>query len=149
MYIWGEQAEIRRANSDDISDLTSLMNQLGYPSTVNQMRIRFNKIEETSNHYTLVANYDRKVVGMIGFHTGVLYNKDSIYARVIASVVDSNDRNRGIGRSLLADAEKYAKGLGAEGIVLNSGNRSERDDAHRFYIKGYAAKSTGFVKSLK
>ncbi|MEK3889842.1 GNAT family N-acetyltransferase [Bacillus sp. FSL K6-3431] len=88
-------------------------------------------------------------MGMIGFHTGVLYNKDGIYARVIAFVVDSNYRNKGIGRLLLTEAEKCAKKLGAEGIGLNSGNRSERDNAHQFYKHmGYIAKSTGFAKSL-
>lgn len=137
---------IRRASSKDINDLTSLMEQLGYPTSVEQMRVRF---EETPNHYTLVAEYDGKVVGMIGFHTGVLYNSDGIYARVIAFVVDSNYRNKGIGRRLLSEAEKYAKNLDADGIGLNSGNRAERENAHQFYKKmGYCVKSTGFVKRL-
>ncbi|WP_368658559.1 GNAT family N-acetyltransferase [Metabacillus halosaccharovorans] len=140
---------IRRASSKDINDLTSLMEQLGYPTSVEQMRVRFKLIEETPNHYTLVAEYDGKVVGMIGFHTGVLYNSDGIYARVIAFVVDSNYRNKGIGRLLLSDAERYAKDLGADGIGLNSGNRAERENAHQFYKKmGYSAKNTGFVKRL-
>lgn len=137
---------IRRASSKDINDLTSLMEQLGYPTSVEQMRVRF---EETPNHYTLVAEYDGKVVGMIGFHTGVLYNSDGIYARVIAFVVDSNYRNKGIGLRLLSEAEKYAKNLGADGIGLNSGKRAEREYAHQFYKKmGYCVKSTGFVKRL-
>ncbi|MCV9887189.1 GNAT family N-acetyltransferase [Metabacillus halosaccharovorans] len=140
---------IRRASAKDINDLTSLMEQLGYPTSVEQMRIRFKHIEEASNHYTLVAEYDGKVVGMIGFHTGVLYNSDGIYARVIAFVVDSNYRNKGIGRRLLSEAEKYAKNLGSDGIGLNSGNRAERENAHQFYKKmGYSVKSTGFVKRL-
>ncbi|WP_078435586.1 GNAT family N-acetyltransferase [Metabacillus halosaccharovorans] len=140
---------IRRASAKDINDLTSLMEQLGYPTSVEQMRIRFKHIEEAPNHYTLVAEYDGKVVGMIGFHTGVLYNSDGIYARVIAFVVDSNYRNKGIGRRLLSEAEKYAKNLGADGIGLNSGNRAERENAHKFYKKmGYSVKSTGFVKRL-
>lgn len=142
--------EIRKATSQDISELALLMEELGYPTTIEQMKIRFNNIEATPNHYTLVAVYEGAVAGMIGFHTGVLYNDDGIYARVIALVVDSNYRSKGIGKLLLTEAEKYAKNLGATGIGLNSGNRSERERAHRFYKNmGYMAKSTGFVKSFK
>lgn len=141
--------EIRKATSNDIPELASLMGQLGYPTSVEQMKMRFNNIESIPNHYTLVAGYDDKVVGMIGFHTGFLYNNDGVYARVIALIVDSNYRNKGIGKLLLTEAEKVAKNLGTSGIGLNSGNRSERDTAHQFYERmGYSAKSTGFVKSL-
>lgn len=141
--------EIRKATSKDVNDLASLMEQLGYPTSLEQMKIRFNNIEDTPNHYTLLASYEGIVVGMIGFHTGVLYNKDGIYARIIAFIVASNYRNKGIGTLLLSEAERCAKNLGADGIGLNSGNRSERDNAHQFYENnGYSAKSTGFVKSL-
>ncbi|WP_226529585.1 GNAT family N-acetyltransferase [Metabacillus niabensis] len=72
-----------------------------------------------------------------------------MYARLIAFVVDSNYRSKGIGRLVLTEAERYAKGLGADGIGLYSGNRAEREDAPQFYKKmGYSAKSTGFVRRL-
>ncbi|WP_226529576.1 dienelactone hydrolase family protein [Metabacillus niabensis] len=64
--------KVRRAIPDDITDLASLMEQLGYPTSIEQMNIRFNQIEKTSNHYTFRAENDDKVVGIIGFHTGVL-----------------------------------------------------------------------------
>ncbi|MGG4166469.1 GNAT family N-acetyltransferase [Rossellomorea vietnamensis] len=141
--------EIRKATSNDIKELTSLMEQLGYQTSLEQMSDRYKNIEATPNHYTLVADYEGKVVGMVGFHTGVLFNTDGIYARVIAFVVDSNYRSKGIGRLLLTEAEIFAKNLGANGIGLNSGNRTERKNAHQFYeMMGYAAKSTGFAKSL-
>ncbi|MDQ0188187.1 GNAT family N-acetyltransferase [Cytobacillus sp. FSL W7-1323] len=141
--------EIRKATSNDIKELASLMEQLGYQTSIEQMRVRFNNIEATTNHYTLVAIYKEKIVGMVGFHTGVLYNKDGIYARVIAFVVDSKFRNKGIGRRLLTEAESIAINSGADGIGLNSGNRTERDNAHQFYKNmGYEAKSIGFVKAL-
>ncbi|WP_341357446.1 GNAT family N-acetyltransferase [Rossellomorea sp. y25] len=141
--------EIRKANSNDINELASLMEQLGYKTSIEQMSVRYKNIEATQNHYTLVASCEGKVVGMVGFHTVVLYNTDGIYARVIAFVVDSNYRGKGIGRLLLTEAEIFAKNLGADGIALNSGNRTERKKAHQFYENmGYAAKSTGFTKSL-
>jgi len=141
--------EIRKAASEDIKELASLMGELGYPTTLEQMKVRFHNIEGASDHYTLVAGYKGRIVGMIGFHTGFLYSEDGIYVRIIALVVDSSVRSKGIGKLLLAEAENYARKLGANGIVLNSGNRSEREHAHQFYKNmGYSAKSTGFVKSL-
>lgn len=141
--------EIRKATSQDIDKLASLMGELGYPTTREQMHIRFHNIEAAPDHYTLVADYEGEIVGMIGFHTGFSYNDDGIYARIIALVVDSNYRSKGIGKLLLTEAENCARNLGATGIGLNSGNRSERERAHQFYKdRGYSAKSTGFVKSL-
>lgn len=41
------------------------------------------------------------------------------------------------------------KGTGRQWNILNSGNRSERINAHKFYLKrGFEGKSTGFVKTL-
>jgi GNAT superfamily N-acetyltransferase len=86
---------------------------------------------------------------MIGLCTGILYNKDGLYARIIAFVVDSNYRNKGIGKLLIKEAERWARNQGADSIALNSGNRPERKDAHQFYKRmGYVEKSIGFAKSL-
>jgi GNAT superfamily N-acetyltransferase len=63
--------------------------------------------------------------------------------------VDSNYRSKGIGRLLLTEAERFAENLGADGIGLDSGNRTEHKNAPQFYEKmGYAAKSTGYAKPL-
>ncbi|MDQ0229036.1 GNAT family N-acetyltransferase [Metabacillus malikii] len=141
--------EIREATSNDVNDLARLMCELGYPTTFEQMKVRFNDIVSTPHHYTLLACIDGKVVAMIGFHTGHLYNMDGMYARIVAFVVDSSYRNLGIGTLLLRKVEEFTKKLGVDGIVLNSGNRAEREIAHKFYEShGYLVKSTGFVKTL-
>ncbi|WP_312092159.1 GNAT family N-acetyltransferase [Niallia sp.] len=141
--------KIRKATSNDREELAVLMEQLGYQTSIEQMEIRLAAIDASPNHYTLVACDEKKVVGRIGFHTDFLYNKDGIYARIIAFVADSTYRNRGGGRMLLAEVERFAKELGVVGIGLNSGNRPERANAHQFYNKmGYDAASTGFSKIL-
>ncbi|AKM18320.1 MULTISPECIES: GNAT family N-acetyltransferase [Bacillaceae] len=141
--------EIRKATSNDIPELASLMEQLGYPTSVEQMRIRFSNIESNPSYHTLVAEYDGKVVGMIGLCTGVFYELDGSYVRIVALVVDSNYRSKGIGRKLIEEAESWAKRQGAISIGVNSGNRTERLTAHQFYINmGYEQKSIGFAKKL-
>lgn len=141
---------IRNATVEDVQAIAHLMNLLGYPTTVEQMKKRFHKIKENPNHYTLVACKDEKVIGMVGFYIDVLYNADDLYARIIAFVIDENYRRQGAGRMLLKQAETIAKDLGAKGIGLNSGNRPERKISHQFYQSmGYVAKSTGFVKNFE
>ncbi|WP_242698129.1 GNAT family N-acetyltransferase [Bacillus sp. SD088] len=54
---------------------------------------------------------------------------DGFYIRIVAFVVDSNYRGKGIGKKLLAEAESWARRIGATGIGLNSGNRPERFNA--------------------
>lgn len=139
----------RKAAIGDIPQLASLMGDLGYPVSKGLMEKRLNNIGAHPDYYSLVACLEDKVIGMAGFHTGLLYNTDGIHIRVIALVTDKNYRGMGAGKKLMQAVENFAEQLGAAGIVLNSGNRTEREDAHQFYISlGYQAKSTGFVKTL-
>ncbi len=141
--------QIREATVNDIEVLTSLMEQLGYPTTIESMRIRMNNIESSSDYHTLLALYEGKVVGMIGLVKGYYYEMDGSYVRIVAFVVDSNFRGKGIGKKLLKEAESWARRIGATGIGLNSGNRPERFNAHKLYKNmGYIEKSIGFAKSL-
>lgn len=141
--------EIRKAILNDVPEIVPLMQQLGYPTTVEQFNHRFNAIAENPCYHTLVVELDGKIIGMAGLCTGLFYEYDGTYVRIVTFVVDTNYRRKGIGKKLLQEAESWAKKQGAIGISLNSGNRSERKDAHQFYISmGYEAKSLGFSKSL-
>jgi GNAT superfamily N-acetyltransferase len=141
--------EIREATINDIPELVVLMEQLGYPTSVDKMKIRFNTISSNSSYHTLVVDYDGKVVGMAGLCTNLFFEYDGFYVRIVAFVVDSNYRRKGIGEKLIKQAERWAREQGAIEIGLNSGNREERKGAHRFYLDmGYKDKSIGFTKKL-
>ncbi|WP_267879771.1 GNAT family N-acetyltransferase [Pontibacillus marinus] len=63
--------------------------------------------------------------------------------------MDTNYRRKGIGKILIEEVESWAEKQGAIAITLNSGNRSERAEAHQFYSSmGYTSKSIGFGKKL-
>jgi GNAT superfamily N-acetyltransferase len=97
----------------------------------------------------LVAEYNEDVVGMIGLCSGYFYEKNGLYVRIVALVVESKYRNMGIGKKLMEEAENWARKQGAISIGFNSGNREERKNAHQFYLQmGYQEKSKGFVKKL-
>ncbi|MCM3180665.1 GNAT family N-acetyltransferase [Cytobacillus horneckiae] len=69
------------------------------------------------------------------------YELDGLYVRIVVLVVDSNYRNKGIGKQLFEEAESWAKEIGATGIGLNCGNRPVRISAHKFYENdGYLEK---------
>gem|GEM_PF-6746079 len=55
---------IRTANIHDIKALTSLMEQLGYPTTEDQMTGRLQALAAHPSYPTLVAEKDGHVVGM-------------------------------------------------------------------------------------
>ncbi|MWC27143.1 GNAT family N-acetyltransferase [Paenibacillus sp. MMS18-CY102] len=125
------------------------MGELGYPTSVEEMEERFERISAYPDYHTLVAEADGSVVGMIGLCSGVFYEKNGGYARIVAFVVDERFRNKGIGKLLIQEAERWARDNGLVAIALNSGNRSEREAAHLFYRRaGYTEKSTGFIKQL-
>ncbi|WP_455674965.1 N-acetyltransferase family protein [Pradoshia sp.] len=141
--------KIRTASKKDIPSLAGLMKQLGYPTTIEEMEGRFTNIESDNHYHTIVAEIDEKVVGMAGLCKGLFYEFNGLYVRIVAFVVDSNYRRRGIGEKLLVETERWSKEQGAIAIGLNSGKRSERAAAHNFYAKmSFETKSIGFSKSL-
>ena len=68
---------------------------------------------------------------------------------VLAFVVNAAYRNKGAGTALLQHIESRAKEAGASAVLLNCGNRAERQQAHKFYQNnGYQIKSSGYFKKL-
>ena len=140
---------IREAISQDVSELALLMGQLGYPTSIEEMQVRMDNIQLNSNYHTLVVEFEGSIVGMAGVSIGYFYELDGSYARILAFVVDSNYRKKGIGANLIHKAEEWARKQGATSIVLNSGTRPERFAAHQFYKNvGYEERSIGFAKKL-
>ena len=140
---------IRPIKFKDIPVMPTLLTQLGYPCTLEQVQSRFEHLFTLRDYMTLVAEKDNVVVGMVGFSKQFAYELDGPLVRVLALVVDESYRNQGIAEQLMTAVEDWAKAEKCEAIFLNSGNREERIPAHAFYKKlGYEAKSTGFSKTL-
>ncbi len=140
---------IRPIKFKDIPVMPSLLTQLGYPCTLEQVQSRFEHLFTLRDYMTLVAEKDNVVVGMVGFSKQFAYELDGPFIRVLALVVDEHNRNQGIAEKLMAAVEDWAKANKCEEIALNSGNREERIAAHAFYKKlGYVGRSTGFSKKL-
>ncbi|MCM3619792.1 GNAT family N-acetyltransferase [Sutcliffiella horikoshii] len=140
---------IREATKQDIAGLAQLMGELGYPTDINEMEYRLSNILSNNAYQTYVYEENEKLLGMIGMILCYRFEKCESYIRVVAFVVNSELRGKGIGSMLLEEAEKWAKKQGAKMVTLNSGNRIERNDAHQYYIRrGFEGKATGFYKQL-
>jgi len=141
--------KVREMQTKDISQILPLMNQLGYPTSLEKLESRLGNIQSQSNYHTLLAELNSEVVGMVGLCHNLFYEYDSSYVRIVAFIVDANHRRQGIGEKLMQESERWAAEQGATHITLNSGNREERKAAHKFYYSmGYEDKSTGFSKSI-
>jgi N-acetylglutamate synthase-like GNAT family acetyltransferase len=142
---------IRNVNQRDLVEITYLMAELGYETTISEMKNRLSKLTNNPDYHTIVAELDNKVIGLLGLHIGLAYEFSGCYGRIVCLVVNKEYRNKeyrnnGIGKNLVDRAKEIIRNLDGNTIVLNSGNRKDREHAHKFYLEnGFSAKSTGFV----
>jgi ribosomal protein S18 acetylase RimI-like enzyme len=123
-------AIIRSATGDDIPSLAELSGELGYETTAEDVKARFEFLKGKSDHGIYVAEEEGAVLGFISFERyDTLYMDSGL--NLTGLVVSKDARNKGIGRQLLEAAEKYATEKGLKFLRLNSG--SQRLEAHRFY----------------
>ena len=130
-----------------LTDAPALVCELGYKTTPAEMRRRLKSILDDVNYRTLVAEVDGKVCGMIGTLAYASYEHNDPSGRILALVTLANARRRGIGRALIASAEKAFVQKAVTRVSLDT--RLTRKDAHQFYESlGYERNGWRFVKQL-
>jgi len=138
---------IRVVEINDAAALARLMCELGYETTKSEMQIRLKRIASDERYRTFVAVRESKVCGMIGTLTSPSYEHNDLGGRILALVTLKTMRRCGIGRALIATAEKDFAQRGVSRVALNT--RLTRDDAHKFYESlGYERNGWRFVKQL-
>jgi ribosomal protein S18 acetylase RimI-like enzyme len=138
---------IRAAEVNDAAALAQLMDELGYETTESDMQARMKRISTDERYRTFVAVLDGKVCGMVGTLTSLSYEHNDPGGRILAIAILSTMRRRGIGRALIATAEKDFAQRGIRRIALNT--QLAREDAHKFYESlGYERNGWRFVKQL-
>ena len=139
---------IRPARLADVPALARLMEQLGYPTSPDEMRARLIPILADADYETLVAEQAGDVVGMIGLRLGRHYERNGAVGQIMALVVEERQRGQRVGAALLDAGETWLHERGVRAIIVNSSHR--RVAAHRFYQRhGYAATGLRFVRTLK
>jgi ribosomal protein S18 acetylase RimI-like enzyme len=138
---------IRDAELNDAPELAVLMCELGYETKRTEMERRLKLILSNPAYKTFVAVMDGRVCGMIGTLTCPSYEHNDAGGRILALVIFNRARRRGIGRALIATAEKDFAQRGIVRVAVDT--RLTREDAHKFYESlGYERNGWRFVKQL-
>jgi len=141
---------VREVSFLDCKILAELMKQLGYPITHDNMLNRIQLYQQNQFHKAWVLESDDIVVGCIAVAITERFHRPGRTMRIVALVVDEQNRRRGIGRLLMEHAESFAKENGCDAIELTSGTHRSKTGTHNFYkslgykelndIKKYIAK---------
>lgn len=144
----GVALTIRNASLSDAQALASLMCELGYETTSTEMRQRLKSIVSDKGFRTFVAEIDDQVCGMIGTLTHASHEHNDFSGKIVALVVSKKKRRSGIGRALIAAAEKDFADRRVTRI--NLATRFTREQAHHFYeALGYSKTGFRFARQLQ
>ena len=139
--------DLRSAMIADADDVARLLTELGYPCELDDAAERIDAIAANDRQALVLARRDGAVCGLVALDFMYYLPMGTITCRVTALVVTPTAQGLGIGRQLLKEAERRARGGGASRIELTSG--SQRTEAHAFYRAcGYKDSSVRFVKQL-
>jgi ribosomal protein S18 acetylase RimI-like enzyme len=127
----------------DVAQCVPLLAQLGYEMSVEEAAQRVRDVSSTSDHSLLVAEIDRRVAGLLHvFVRPAIENPRE--AVVQALVVDRAYRRAGVGRTLMAEAERWGSARSCRSVVLSS--NITRTRAHAFYnALGYRVAATACI----
>ncbi len=137
--------QIRNARPDDAPDLARLLGELGYPTEADIVRQRVEEMAQRPEAVTRVGVLSGRVIAMSTVVFRPTLHELGDIARLIAVVVDPGRRGQGIGRQLMADAERISWARGAVRIEVTSAEY--RHEAHAFYEHmGYRQNGRRFGK---
>jgi GNAT superfamily N-acetyltransferase len=141
-----DQATItfRPAEPADAEPIAALFTDEGFPAGPSDIVARLERFS-TPDARVVVAEHEGSVLGFIAFVALPRFEHGDRIVRIVALVVDPGARERGVGRSLMAEAERVGTELGAAFIEVTAGHH--RPDARHLYESlGYDASVTAYLR---
>jgi GNAT superfamily N-acetyltransferase len=135
---------IRPAAATDAEAIAALFTDEGYPAGPSDIVERLTRFS-SEHSQVVVAEHEGVLLGFIAVHALPRFEHDDRILRVLALVVDAGARERGVGHSLMTEAERIATELGAAFVEVTSGHH--RPDARRLYESmGYDASIAAYFR---
>lgn len=135
---------LRSATPDDADTIASLFTDEGYPAGPSDI---VERLERFASPYSrvIVAEHEEALIGFIAVHAMPRFEHDDRILRILALVVDAGARERGVGRTLMAEAERVGVELGAAFVEITAGHH--RPEARHLYEQlGYDASVTAYLR---
>ena len=128
---------IRPATANDSAIIAVLLDQLGYPASVEDIPKRLDAMNNLPCAIAMVAeDPERGVVGLVTSHIFPSIHDNNPIAWLTALVVLDESRSQGVGSQLVLFAEEWAAKSGARQLTVTSHRRRER--TQQFYQqRGY------------
>jgi GNAT superfamily N-acetyltransferase len=138
---------IRPLDAPDAAAISTLLPDLGYEATAEQVVRRLAALREWPDQDAFVAVVDGVIVGLCHVQGVRLLASDG-YAEIQALVVSAARQGQGIGKRLVAHACEWAFARGYERARLRSG--VQREAAHAFYEHlGFEKAKASFAFELR
>ena len=141
-----EQATVtvRPAQATDAEAIAALFTDEGYPAGPSDIVARLERFASPHSQ-VVVAEHDGALLGFMAMHAMPRFEHDDRIVRILALVVDAGARERGVGRALMAEAERVGRDLGAAFCEVTAGHH--RPEARHFYESlGYDASVTAYLR---
>lgn len=136
---------IRRATTDQIDALVSLMHELGYGTSRETMESQLSRYTDSDESVVLVAVAHTDVLGVISGHLIPALHQSGNVGRITALVIGEKARSKGVATKLLQELEGWFRMNNCLRFEVTSGD--QREVAHRFYeSRGYSFDERRFLK---
>lgn len=138
---------IREMTEEDIGEACNLMRELtGHEISAADMKNRLDLVGKSSIDELYVCEADGRVQGVLGFRIRENIEAASRFGEISVIVTSAASRRLGIGKAMMAHAEKLAKEKGCIGTWLVT-DLDREEEAHRFYQSlGYKINGYRFIK---
>ncbi len=137
---------IRPAAPEDAAAIAGCLTALGYGTSATLVAAKLSATADSSVDTALVAEYAcAGIVGVVSVHLLPLFHAAGNLARLTALAVRPDHHRKGVGRALVAAAERFAWEHQCGRVEVTSGDHREK--AHAFYhALGYSVDERRFIK---
>jgi len=125
---------------EDAAEIAQLAGELGYPATAQEIAARLALLLPQSHQHVMVAESDSTLHGWIAVERRLTLESGE-RIEIVGLIVSAASKRGGIGRALVAEAERWALVQGFDSIAVRS--NAARTESHPFYEPlGYVRRKT-------